>query len=92
MANSDPLTQSPRGTYGFSTDNRYDGVSFSFTRSVMTHPVEIIPTDTAKVSCDGDKNSPHPRVFLTVGAKGFVDCGYCGKRYALKAGEHADAH
>jgi uncharacterized Zn-finger protein len=68
-------------------------VPSSFIRSVMTLPVEIIPTDTAKISCNGDKVSPHPRVFLTVGAKGFVDCGYCGKRYVLNKEAHAaDAH
>ncbi|MGB9154251.1 MAG: zinc-finger domain-containing protein [Alphaproteobacteria bacterium] len=41
---------------------------------------------TAKIACDGDEDSGHPRVFLTVNAQGFVDCPYCGRHYVLKEG------
>jgi len=49
-------------------------------------PLDTVSLTTAKTSCDGDKDSPHPRVFLTVGTEGFVDCPYCGKHFVLKAG------
>ena len=53
--------------------------------SVM-QPIETVTVDTAKIACDGDKASPHPRVFLNLGTQGFVDCPYCGKHFVLKAG------
>jgi NADH dehydrogenase (ubiquinone) Fe-S protein 6 len=28
----------------------------------------------------------HPRVFLQIGADGYVECGYCDKRFVLKGG------
>jgi uncharacterized Zn-finger protein len=59
----------------------------------QTMPIETVTVDTAKIACDGDKASPHPRVFLNLGTQGFVDCPYCGKHYVLKEGAHAaDAH
>ena len=54
---------------------------------------EIAYTDSARVSCDGATSiSPalgHPRVYLQIDEKGFVDCGYCDKRFILK-GSPAD--
>ena len=47
---------------------------------------ETVHISAATISCDGDKASAHPRVFLTVNAKGFVDCPYCGKHYVLEEG------
>jgi len=52
--------------------------------NAMPRSVENILVDTAKVSCAGDKESEHPRVFLVLNAEGFVDCPYCGKRFVLK--------
>jgi len=50
--------------------------------------------DIARVHCDGAAAiSPalgHPRVFLQIDEKGYVDCGYCDKRFILKGGP-ADA-
>lgn len=41
---------------------------------------------TARVACDGGAGYGHPRVWLQIDpAKGWVDCGYCDKRYILKA-------
>ena len=34
----------------------------------------------------------HPKVYLDVGRSGQAKCPYCGTVYALKAGEHFDAH
>ncbi|MEM7507225.1 MAG: zinc-finger domain-containing protein [Pseudomonadota bacterium] len=40
-----------------------------------------------RIACDGGEGAlGHPRVFLTIGPEGWVDCPYCDKRYVLKAG------
>lgn len=43
-----------------------------------------------RVVCDGASEiAPalgHPRVYMEIDAKGFVDCGYCDKRFVLKGG------
>ncbi len=41
-----------------------------------------------RIACDGGKQG-HPRVYLTIGADGFVDCTYCDHRFVLKAGSGA---
>jgi uncharacterized Zn-finger protein len=59
----------------------------------MLQPIETLFIDTPKIACDGDKSSPHPRVFLTVGKQNFVDCPYCGKHFVLREGAHGgNAH
>jgi uncharacterized Zn-finger protein len=45
---------------------------------------KIIYIPTSKAVCSGDENSPHPRVYLTTVAEGFVDCPYCGQRFVRK--------
>ncbi|MEX2615668.1 MAG: zinc-finger domain-containing protein [Alphaproteobacteria bacterium] len=48
---------------------------------------ETVETETAHVSCDGGGGAAgHPKVYLVIGDAGFVECPYCDKRYALKAG------
>ena len=40
---------------------------------------------TTRVSCDG--HMTHPRVWLQIPeARGWVECGYCDKRFVLKDG------
>jgi len=47
-------------------------------------PPETITVDTEKLYCDGgDGPLGHPRVFLTMTKKGFVDCPYCGRHFVL---------
>jgi len=47
---------------------------------------------TSRVACDGASEIPggaalgHPRVYLEIDEKGFVDCGYCDRRFILKGG------
>jgi uncharacterized Zn-finger protein len=57
---------------------------------------EIAYTDGARVACDGAVSiSPalgHPRVWLQIDEKGYVDCGYCDKRFILKGGPADDRH
>ena len=51
---------------------------------------EIAFVDGPRVACDGAAQTAsalgHPRVFLQIDEKGFVDCGYCDKRFILKGG------
>ena len=51
---------------------------------------ETVYSETSRVACDGATEiSPalgHPRVYLQIDEKGFVDCGYCDKRFILKGG------
>ena len=51
---------------------------------------EIKRSDSRYVWCDGATGiSPalgHPRVYLQIDEKGFVECGYCDKRFVLKGG------
>jgi NADH dehydrogenase (ubiquinone) Fe-S protein 6 len=43
-----------------------------------------------RVACDGSAGQNpalgHPRVYLQIDEKGFVDCGYCDRRFILKGG------
>lgn len=59
----------------------------------MIDPPEIIRTRSARVACDGAGDIPaalgHPRVWLEIDERGYVDCGYCDRRFVL-AGSHAD--
>ncbi len=60
----------------------------------MIQPPETIVTPSARVSCDGATGispaiSPalgHPRVWLQIDEHGYVDCGYCDRRFVLKGG------
>ena len=58
---------------------------------------ETMIVKTRRVSCDGSSDirggaayKPaalgHPRVFLEIDESGFVECGYCDKRFVLKGG------
>jgi uncharacterized Zn-finger protein len=51
---------------------------------------EISYVTVPRVACDGASDiSPalgHPRVYLQIDEKGFVECGYCDKRFVLKGG------
>ena len=49
-------------------------------------PPEIVETDSATVACEGIGGAlGHPRVFLTIGKEGCVECPYCDRRFVLKA-------
>ncbi len=51
---------------------------------VLREPPEIVVVTTHRVSCDGSGPSGgHPRVFLQIGEEGFVECGYCDRRFVL---------
>lgn len=54
-------------------------------------PPEVIRVKTVQVACDGSGEiSPalgHPRVYLRIDENvGFVECGYCDRRFVLEGG------
>lgn len=56
----------------------------------MLPPPETIRTKSLRVACDGSGAVPaalgHPRVFLHIDDNGYVDCGYCDRRFILEGG------
>lgn len=55
----------------------------------MQAPPEIIRVHARRVACDGSGHGipaalGHPRVFLEIDEHGYVDCGYCDRRYVLE--------
>ena len=50
-------------------------------------PPETLLVDSTRIACDGDEGPlGHPRVWLQMGADGWVDCGYCDRRFILRGG------
>ena len=54
-------------------------------------PPEVIRTSSERVACDGsgevDPALGHPRIYLRMDeALGFVECGYCDRRFVLIGG------
>jgi uncharacterized Zn-finger protein len=60
-------------------------------------PPEVLLVDSHRVSCDGASGIRggkgfrpaalgHPRVFLEIDEHGYVDCGYCDRRFVLRGG------
>lgn len=52
---------------------------------------ETVAVNTSRVSCEGNSGAlGHPRIWLEIGAKGFVECPYCSRRFELapKAEKH----
>ena len=58
---------------------------------------ETVLTEQTRVSCDGASAIRagtgyrpaalgHPRVWLEIDEHGYVDCGYCDRRFVLKGG------
>ena len=53
-------------------------------------PPEIIYTEDHRVMCDGGGGAlGHPRVYYEIADDGFVECGYCDRRF-IRAGGPAD--
>jgi uncharacterized Zn-finger protein len=63
----------------------------------MTSAPEISLVDGPRVHCDGAGQIRggagyraaalgHPRVYLQIDEHGYVDCGYCDRRFVLRGG------
>jgi len=52
-------------------------------------PNEPIKAPQRDVFCEGDPRSAmgHPRVYLTIGPAGWVDCPYCARHFILMVAE-----
>lgn len=55
---------------------------------------EVIEVTSTRISCDGGEGAlGHPRVWLSIDPKtGFVECGYCDRKYVLKPGAATSGH
>jgi uncharacterized Zn-finger protein len=63
----------------------------SAVRANALPPPEVFKVSTLQVACDGSGDiAPalgHPRVFLRIEPDlGFVECGYCDRRFVLEGG------
>ena len=68
----------------------------------MSKAPETVHTQAARVMCDGSSDIRggtgyrpaalgHPRVWLEIDERGFVECGYCDRRFVLDGGPaHSD--
>jgi len=55
-------------------------------------PPEVITVESHRLWCDGGNGSlGHPRVYMEMGAAGFVECGYCDRRFVLAAHHHDES-
>ena len=58
----------------------------------MTPPLEVTRVHSRRVACDGAQAIAggaalgHPRVFLEIDEHGYIDCGYCDRRFVLIGG------
>ncbi|MFV0625582.1 zinc-finger domain-containing protein [Sphingomonas sp. ac-8] len=56
----------------------------------MIPPSEVLRVTTPRIACDGaGEIAPalgHPRVWLQIDEHGYVDCGYCDRRFVLIGG------
>ncbi|MEL6265974.1 MAG: zinc-finger domain-containing protein [Pseudomonadota bacterium] len=58
----------------------------------MSEAPEIVEVTTRRVSCVGQGGAlGHPQVFYSIGPKGWVQCGYCDRRFVL-VGDDGDDH
>jgi uncharacterized Zn-finger protein len=58
--------------------------------SLNLAPPEKIEVDDTRVACDGGGGAlGHPRVFLEIGERDFIDCPYCDRRFVLRGGAAA---
>ncbi|MET0360999.1 MAG: zinc-finger domain-containing protein [Sphingobium sp.] len=57
---------------------------------MSTQPPETLRVSHRRVSCDGSGDISaalgHPRVYLEMDEAGYVDCGYCDRRFVLIGG------
>ncbi|UIJ45747.1 zinc-finger domain-containing protein [Sphingomonas cannabina] len=57
----------------------------------MIAPPEVLRVSSPRVACDGTGEGlpaalGHPRVYLQIDEHGYVDCGYCDRRFVLIGG------
>jgi uncharacterized Zn-finger protein len=63
---------------------RIDDVASNEPKLNAPEPPEVLVVDDHRVSCDGGGALGHPRVWYEIGDDGFVDCGYCDRRFVRR--------
>ncbi|PEQ11622.1 hypothetical protein B2G71_15980 [Novosphingobium sp. PC22D] len=59
----------------------------------MSDTPETVYTDSRRVWCDGATDIRagsalgHPRVYMEIDQRGWVECGYCDRRFVLKGAQ-----
>jgi len=54
-------------------------------------PPETLVVHVRRVSCDGGEGAlGHPRIWLEIDGRGFVDCPYCDRRFLLEGDGGSD--
>jgi uncharacterized Zn-finger protein len=59
--------------------------------SDRTDAPETVEVEETTVACDGGPLG-HPKVYLSLGDNGTVDCPYCDRRFVLKPGAATAGH
>ena len=60
---------------------------------MSTEAPETIMVDKTRIACDGGGGAlGHPKVYLQIGEEGFVECGYCARRFVLNPNSEAETH
>lgn len=66
------------------------GQGFASGADMSNFVPETIRVRDTRVTCDGSSDIPaalgHPKVWLQIDESGFVDCGYCDRRFVLIGG------
>jgi NADH dehydrogenase (ubiquinone) Fe-S protein 6 len=54
---------------------------------MQTAAPETLYVSSRQVACDGDDDPlGHPRVYLKMDERDYVECGYCDRRFVLSGG------
>jgi NADH dehydrogenase (ubiquinone) Fe-S protein 6 len=65
-------------------------LGFANNTGMINEPEKVRVRD-ARISCDGSGDVPsalgHPKVWLQIDERGYVDCGYCDRRFVLIGGQ-----
>jgi uncharacterized Zn-finger protein len=60
---------------------------------VIPEPPETVTVTSTRAVCDGSEGAlGHPRVFLEIDQRGYIDCPYCDRRFVLKGGRGEESH
>ena len=54
-------------------------------KTMLADPPEVVFAESTRVACDGGGGAlGHPLVYMEMGDSGFVECGYCDRRFVLR--------
>ncbi len=53
---------------------------------MLADPPEVFFVESTRVACDGGGGAlGHPLVYMEMGDSPYVECGYCDRRFVLRA-------